>query len=82
MIGALKIPTAQKVRVQGMHQPAGHGARGGVEGLAQNLAPEHLSATYIAAFAAKQVDLENLEFKQAKKISDSPIHKLMGPLAP
>ena len=51
-----------------------HGARGGVEGLAEHLAPEYLRTAYVAAFAAKQVDLERLELQQAQQISNSLVH--------
>ncbi len=80
-MGALKSPRRRKYACRECTSRVGHRAGGGVEGLAKYLAPEHLGTAYIAAFAAKQVDLENLEVQQADKISDSPIHVQIDPLA-
>ena len=70
----LEIPPAQKIGVQGMHHAAGHGARGGVEGLTEHLAAEHLGTADVAAFAAKQIDLKRLQLKQRQQFSDSLVH--------
>ncbi len=46
----------------------------GVERLAEHLAPEHLRTAYVAALAAKQVDLKRFKLKQVHQIRDSLVH--------
>ena len=55
------VPAPQKIRVQRMHRAIIDGRGRGDQGLTQHLAAEHLRAADIAAFAAKQIELEPFE---------------------
>src|SRR6266852_3796092 len=57
-----------------MHHPARHGGRCGAQGLSQHLAAKHLRAADIAAFTAKQVDLQLLELEEIQQVVNSAVH--------
>ncbi len=62
----VEIAAAEEVGVQGMHDTALHRGAGGAERLAEHLSAKDLRAADVAAFAAKQVDLDLLELEQTQ----------------
>jgi len=70
----LKIPSAQKIRVQRVHHAIFRRRRRRHQGLPQNLPAEYLRAADVPALAAKQVHLEALERHHLDQIIEQLIH--------
>ena len=66
----VEITAAQKIGVQRMHHPVGHGHGSGGQGLSQHLAAEHLRTADVTALAAKQIDLELFELEEIQQIGN------------
>ena len=64
----VEVAAAQEIRVQRVHLPALHRARGGHQRLPEHLAAEHLRRADVAALAAKQVVLDPLEVEQLQQL--------------
>ena len=73
--GLREIPAPQEIRVHRVHDPAVvDRAVRGHERLAENLPAEHLGAARVAAFTAKQVDLQALELELLLQVGETRVH--------